>query len=71
MNVKGNACSHTPHSHTLKAGVDSRCEACQNPIGIVGRALPLPGIIGQSGKTRTWREGSTRKFPSDGTVRVH
>jgi len=61
MKITGNACSHTPHSHNLKAGVDSRCEACQRPIGVVT----------QEKKLRTWRDGSTQKFPSDGTVRVN
>lgn len=60
MKVTGNACSHTPASHNLKLGVDSRCEACQHPAG----------VRGSLGKHRTWREGNTKKFPSDATVRL-
>ena len=68
MNVKGNACSHTPHDHILRPGVDSRCEACQKPMGVIMkwdsnvRGLPRRML-------RLWYEGSTQRF-TDRTVRV-
>jgi hypothetical protein len=68
MNVKGNACSHTPHDHLLQPGVDSRCERCQKPLGVImkwdsrGRGLKRRTL-------RLWYEGSTQRF-TDRTVRV-
>ena len=59
MNVIGNACSHTPHRHLLKPGVDSRCEACQRPMGVRGVVQ-----VGTK-RLRTWREPFTQTFPLD------
>ena len=75
MNVKGNACSHTPHDHILRAGVDSRCERCRNPMGVrmawetLVERIKWPRI-----KTRfvgrICYDGSTQRFPGDYSVRV-
>jgi hypothetical protein len=59
------ACSHTPRSHLLKPGVDSRCEACQRPMGV--RAVLQVGTK----QIRTWRPSFTQIFPLDTTVRVN
>ena len=60
MKVTGNACSHTPPEIVLRPGVDSRCEACQQPMG----------VRMAWGKLRLWYEGSTKRFPGDHRIRV-
>lgn len=74
MNVKGNACSHTPHDHVLRPGVDSRCEACQHPMGVRMAWDSLVHRIKGSGmervaKLRLSYAGSTQRF-TDRRVRV-
>ena len=62
MSHHGLACSHTPHQHNLRPGVDSRCEACQRPVGVTGTYVMGKQVL------RTWREPFLRVFPLDPTV---
>ena len=64
---QGLACSHTPHKHNLRPGVDSRCEACQRPMGVTSIRGPLTGL-NQTRLLRTWREAFLHVFPLDPTV---
>jgi hypothetical protein len=75
MNVKGNACSHTPHDHILTPGVDSRCERCRKPMGVMMDWEVIVHRIKGFGmermaKLRLCYEGSTQRFPGDHRVRV-